>query len=179
MSDRILLENVRLSFPSLFQTEMYNGDDTGKYTSTFLLDKKAHAKVIEAIKAASLAAAEEHFGKPIPKAVVYGLKDGDNVDTDGYAGCYSVKAGSKKRPLVIDRDKSILAEADDKIYAGCYVNASISIWCMDNQWGKKVLFNLHAVQFNKDGETFGSSNDAALDDFQDLGSDDTAVDPFS
>jgi hypothetical protein len=53
------------------------------------------------------------------------------------------------------------------LYGGCYVNASIDVWVMDNSYGKKVLASLNAIQFVKDGEAFGSKSEAA-DDFEDL-----------
>ena len=40
----IMLPNVRLSFPSLWQHESFGGESTGKYAATFILDKTAHAK---------------------------------------------------------------------------------------------------------------------------------------
>lgn len=175
----IMLKNVRLSFPSLFQTELYNGDDTGKYTSTFLLDKEAHADTIAEIKKGMKEAAEAKFGKPIPKAIKYALRDGDEVDTDGYAGCYSLKAGTKKRPLTIDKSTTVVAEEDDVFYAGCYVNAKIDYWVQDNQWGKRVNCNLLAVQFIKDGEAFGTGdNKTHLSDFEVVEDDGDEVDPF-
>lgn len=36
---KVLLKNVRLSFPSLFKTEQYAGEDTGKFAATFLIPK--------------------------------------------------------------------------------------------------------------------------------------------
>jgi hypothetical protein len=47
-----------------------------------------------------------------------------------------------------------------KLYGGCYVNAAVSPWVQDNQFGRAVRCNLIAVQFAKDGDSFG---DAAPD----------------
>jgi len=178
---KIILKSVRLSFPSLFSTEVYNGTDTEKYTATFLLDKDEHKDVITALKKEMVACAEEKFGKPVPKSVKMSLKDGAEVEYDGYENCFSIKASTKKRPTVLNRDKTPLAAEDDVIYAGCYVNASISLWAMDNQYGKRVLANLNGVQFVKEGPAFGAGGGSAADDFDDLGSDDAGdeVDPFS
>ena len=60
-----------------------------------------------------------------------------------------------------------MVEEDGKLFAGCYVNAAISIWIMDNKWGKRVNANLVAIQYVKDGEAFGSGAvkaDAIFDD---------------
>lgn len=178
MAKKLVLKSVRLSFPSLFATEKYNGTDTGKFAATFLIPKDD--KQAKEIQKAVVSAAEEHFGKPVPKAVKYCLGDGDEKEYDGYADHWSIKATTKRRPIVIDRDKTPLVEEDGKPYAGCFVNASIEIWVMDNQYGKRVLAALNGVQFNKDGEAFGSGASSAMDDFDELESDDDDSDnPFA
>lgn len=160
------LSNVRLSFPSLWVTEKYKGEDTGKFTASFLIPKDDPQ--LKEIKKAMIACAEAKWGKPLPKAVkMSALKDGDETEYDGYEGMMSVKCATQRRPVIVDRDKSLIVEADDKVYAGCYVNAVISFWAMDNQYGKKVLGNLDGIQFNAAGEPFGASN-TAMDDFDEL-----------
>jgi len=176
---KLILTDARLSFPSLFETELYNGNDTGKYAASFLVPKdsdlgKKLAKAVQAV-------AEEKWGKPIPKKVEYCLKDGDEVEYDGYAGMWAIKANTKKRPVVIDRKKTPIAESDDIIYPGCYVNASIEVYAMDNQWGKRVGCQLNGVQFVRDGEAFGTGSSSAISDFDeldDVASDDDDDSPF-
>jgi len=41
---KLILKDVRLSFPSLFETELYNGNDTGKYAA-YSLSLKIATKV--------------------------------------------------------------------------------------------------------------------------------------
>ena len=38
--NRIILKNVRLSYPSIFKHALYNGESTGKYGATLLLPKE-------------------------------------------------------------------------------------------------------------------------------------------
>lgn len=153
--NNIMLKNVRLSFPSLFQTEKFGGEDTGKYAATFILDKEVHKKEIAAIQARIDEGMKELKVKSLPDAKVC-LKDGDQTGRVEYEGAYIIKATTKKRPTVIDKDKTPLAEEDGKPYSGCYVNAVIDTWCQDNQYGKRINANLLGVQFAKDGEAFGS-----------------------
>ena len=160
---KIVLKNARLSFPSLFQTETYNGTDTEKYAATLLIDK--NDPQVATIKDAMKAVATEKFGNNMPKSLKSCLQDGDEKEYDGYAGCIAIKATTKRRPVVIDGQKTPIIEEDDKIYAGCYVNASIDLWCMDNQYGKRVLASLNGVQFAADGDAFGNSSTSALSDF--------------
>jgi len=162
---KLVLKNVRLSFPSLYVTEQYGGEDTGKFAATFLLDKDDPQ--VDIIKAAMKASAEGEFGTPLPKGIGNCLKDGDEKTYAGYENCFSIKASTKRRPVLIDGAKTPVVESDDMFYAGCYVNASLDIWTMNNQYGKKVLASLNGIQFAKDGESFGGSNDS-LGDFDEL-----------
>lgn len=163
---KIKLPNVRLSFPSLFKTEVYNEEDTGKFTATFLLDKTTHAELIAKLEAAAKSALVEKYGEgKIPKGFKMPFVDGDDKDYDGYAGQVSIKAASKRRPVLYDRNKSPVVESDGVFYAGCYVNAVVDFWVMDNKYGKKVLCNLMGVQFSKHGDPFGSDGDDCMDDF--------------
>ena len=155
--ENIKMANVRISFPSLFQTEVFGGEDTGKYTATFILDKTEHAGIIKEINAKIAAITKEKFkNKPLPPDRVC-LKNGDDMEREEFQGKMTIKAATKKRPTVINRDKSVLTAEDDVIYAGCYVNAIIGLWAQDNQFGKRINATLYGVQFANNGEPFTSS----------------------
>ena len=170
---KIKIQNARLSFPSLFNTATFGGEDTGKYESTFILDKTEHAKVIEQINKAMGELAKERLKGKLPPADKLCLKDGDDLEREEFQGKMTIKASTKKRPLVIDQEKTPLAEADGKPYAGCYVNAIVSLWAQDNQFGRRINAQLDGVQFRADGEPFGDGGisadafDAFGEDFDD------------
>lgn len=159
---KIMLKNVRLSFPSIFKRASFNGEE-GKFEATFLLDKETQVDQIAAIESAIENAIKEAKIK-VPSDKIC-LKDGDDVEYAGYAGCMSIKASSNKRPTIIDKDKTPLAEDDGKPYAGCYVNAIVDLWIQNNSYGKRVNANLYGIQFVKDGEPFGSGDIDVTDDF--------------
>lgn len=161
---KIVLKNVRLSFPSLFTKEVFEGKE-GKFAATLLIDKSDTTvkKQLDAAIAALVAEAKVKI--PADK---YCLKDGDEIEFDGYKGCWSLKASNAKRPTVIDRDKTPLTADDDKIYAGCYVNAIIDFWIQNNSYGKRVNANLYGIQFLKDGEPFGQGPVDVTEEFEDL-----------
>lgn len=178
---KLKLNNVRLSFPSLFEKAQFNGVET-KFEATFLLNKQDDADQIEKIEQAIDKIAKDHFkGKP-PKGIKLCLADGDEKDYDGYENHMSFKAASNKRPTLIDRDKTPLAESDGVLYAGCYVNAIVDFWVQDNQYGKRINSNLLGVQFYRDGDEFGSgdSTDVAndFDSFDDFDENDDSDDIF-
>lgn len=151
---KIKIAVARLSFPSLFHTAKFGDEDTGKYEATFILDKTKHADTIEKIKAEVSKLMKEELKAKIPSDKIC-LKDGDDSGRTEYEGAYTIKASTKKRPLVIDRDKSPIVEDDNKVYSGCYVNAIISLWAQNNQFGKRINAQLDGIQFAKDGEPFG------------------------
>lgn len=161
---KIKLTNVRLSFPSIFKRSEFNGEQ-GKFEATFLLNKETQADQIKMLEdAIEKALVESKIKVASDKRC---LKDGDEIEYDGYAGHMSFKASTNRRPTVIDRDKAPLVEDDNKLYAGCYVNAIVDIWIQSNSYGKRVNANLFGVQFFKDGEAFGSGDVDVTDDFDD------------
>ena len=160
-NELIMLNNVRLSFPSLFQTEKFGGDDTGKFGCSLILDKNLHAKEIDGLtKKINAMIQTELKVSSIPENKRC-LKDGDDSGRPEYAGSYVLRVTSKKRPTVVDKDKSPLVESDDRPYPGCYVNACVSLWVQNNSFGKRINANVHGIQFARDGEPFGESIDVA------------------
>ena len=173
---KINLKNVRLSFPNLYLKEpafkntwenmTIEEKERAKYTATFLLDKN-DAETKRKIDSALKELVEIKKYKKVPSGEFLCVKDGDNVDYDGYENVWSIKAGNKKRPLLIDRDKTPLTAEDDKFYAGCYVNAVIEFYPY-NYKGEAINANLYGVQFVKDGEPFEKGSIGNINDFEDL-----------
>jgi len=172
MADSIILKNVRLSFAHLFKKETFKNPDgtvtVGKYAATLLLDKNEHAEVIAMLKQSSQQAAIDKFGAgKVPKSIVLPLKDGDTQDYDGYENQMYLKAASTRKPIIIDQRKKAIAEEDEIIFSGDYVNAKIDYWVQDNAFGKKVNVNLQAIQFVREGERFGAAP-VSIDDFEEV-----------
>lgn len=160
---KIKLKNVRLSFPSLFRKSVFQGVET-KFEATFLLDKTEHVEEIDAISKTIAEMLKENKTKLSPDKIC--LKDGDDVEYDGYAGMMTIKASNAKRPLVIGKDKTPLAEEDGVIYSGCYVDAIVTLWFQDNGFGKRINATLEGVQFRRDGTPFGDGGvKASVSDF--------------
>jgi hypothetical protein len=154
----IKLNNVRLSFPELFQAKSVNNSEP-RFGASFLLDKQANATEIESIKTGMKAVAEEKWGANIPKGVKKCLHEGAEKEYDGYsADNMFISATNKKRPTVVDYDMSPLTAEDGRPYGGCYVNAVVRLWAQDNQFGKRINAQLQGVQFAKHGEAFGAGS---------------------
>lgn len=165
----IKIAAARLSFPSLFNMATFGGESTGKYEATFILDKKEHAVLIKELQTAIDKLSKEELKGKVPADKLC-LKDGDETERAEFAGKFTIKASTKKRPLVINRDKSPIAETDNVIYAGCYVNGLISLWAQNNQYGKRINAQLDGIQFMRDGEPFGDGS-IGVDAFDAFGND--------
>lgn len=182
---KLKLTNVRLSFPDLQHATQFQGKGPFNYAATVLVptDDKQWAVVNEAIKTV----ASEKWGKkaaailaeimPDKKACCW--IDGNRREYDGYAGNWSL-AGKRKQdkgaPLVLDADKSPIFQQDrsyypgkeGRIYAGCYVNASVEIYAQDSSDGKGIRCEILGIQFAKDGDSFGGGAAPSADDFDDV-----------
>jgi hypothetical protein len=174
----IQLKNVRLSFPELFKAKAFQEGQNPKFSASFLIDgsTKEGKATIKMIEKEIDSLAKSNWPKGKPKSLKICLQDGDTKDYDGYADMMYVSSNNDTRPVVVDRKRSPVTEADDLIYAGCYVNASLNLWCQDNQWGKRVNAGLRAVQFVKGGEAFGGARVDVEDEFDEIDEDDLEED---
>jgi hypothetical protein len=162
--NELVIKNARLSFPSLFKPSAFDAGAQPKYSATLILDKKEDAAAIATLRQLVSALATEQWSK-LPKKVFYSLQDGDTLDRAEYEGKYIVKANNKKRVPIIDKDLTALVEEDERPYAGCYVNCKVRFYAWSNGTSfNGVLCSLEAVQFAKDGDSFGGGGNA-LDGF--------------
>lgn len=169
---KVHLNNVRLTFPQVFEAKAVNGQGEPKFSAAFLFPR-SHPQVAEIAKAIESVAATKwgvkaaDMLKQLKAADRLPVHDGDGKgDYDGYIGNLFINASNKVRPLVIDGNRAPLTAAEGKPYSGCYVNAIIEIWPQDNQFGKRVNASLLGVQFLRDGERLAGGSVAAADDFE-------------
>ena len=181
---KIKLSNVRLAFPALFEAKTVNGEGAPAFSASFLMAPNHPA--VKELQAAFEKLGQDKWGakwstvkKTIEAKDAFALHNGDSkAEYEGYEGNFFVSARNKTRPIGLDRDKSPLIESDGKPYAGCYVNASIELWCQDNNYGKRINASLRGVQFLKDGEAFAGGGVASDDEFDDLATDELEEDPL-
>lgn len=182
-SEAIVLKNVRLSFPSLFRKTKMNYDHSRDhlltkeelekiakeqklaYEASFLLDKKEHKETIAQIRKVMENVLKENNitdNAQKEKLINIKLKDGDEMTTSdglayqGHQGKVSIQAKSSFEFSRLNQMKKPTTEEDSLFYAGCYVNAVITIGFIKNTYGKFLAVNLGAIQFNDDGEKFQS-----------------------
>lgn len=177
----VKLNNVRLAFPHLFTPQVQESGEP-KYNASFLLDTSNPA--CKEIEAALLDVANAKWGANKGKALLDQLKKqgrvcyrsgDDKSQYDGFEGNMYITASNKTRPLVVDRDRSVINAADGKVYPGCFVNTSVEIWAQDNKHGKRINASLRGVQFLRDGDAFAGGAPASPDDFDDLSVEEESV----
>lgn len=183
---KININNVRPGFLKCFRAEAPQGGGDPKF-GTKLVIPKDHPQ-IKQIEDGMLAVAEAKWpgkgqkildamvktGKPKNIEVPFVREEYANGDGDVYDGFedafyFSCSSGADKRPLVIDRDKSPLVEADGRPYSGCVSNVQVELWAQDNKFGKAIRAEFKAIQFVRDGDSFAGGTPASADDFDDLG----------
>lgn len=186
---KVTLNNVRLSFPHIFEPQASQDGGQPKYNAILIIDP-SDSKTVAKIEAAIEQAAKEKWqGKS--EGILSQLRKTDKVAFrteakcnqngevyDGFEDRYWISSSTPSRPTVVDRDRSPLTAADGKPYGGCYVNAIIEIWPQDNKYGKRINAELKGIQFYRDGDAFAGGTPASADefdvvddDFEDDGSD--------
>jgi hypothetical protein len=164
----IRLTNVRLSYPQLFVAKPPEVGKEPVFSATFILDKKKHKDLIAQIEKVTERVALDAFKKKVTLKR-RPLRDGNEKDDkEGYGDeIMFVGARNSKRPVVVDRDLTPLTKDDPKPYAGCEVNATIRLFAYDHPTGGKgVSTSLRAVQFVRDGESFGAGPVNAEEEFE-------------
>ena len=194
--DVVVLKMVRLGFPSLFTPKSATEDGVPKFSVQAIMDPAtAQGKAnIAALEKAFKVAAKKQWAEKADKVVKgldakrQGVKDGDtNTNSEGdtwagFADMMYVTASNRKRPQVLNRDKTPITETDNVVYGGCWADVVVSIWATaDKKLGGNGLFaTLELVRFRKDGEPFGAASldaDDYLDDLDEdeLDDDDDAI----
>lgn len=168
MSTRIMLKNVRLSFPYLFEPSV---DDKGvaKYQATFLIpkDDKANLDRLEqAVQEAIEEGKDKKFEGKVPKKFRNDpIRDGEEKDGEEFQDCMFISARNQRKPQVVDSQRDPIIDQSE-IYAGCYVNATMTSFAYNYEGVKGVSWSLGNVQKVKDGEPFGGKQATAEEEFE-------------
>lgn len=180
---KVLLTNVRLSYPALFEPRGFEGQEP-KYSASLVIpkDDKESLKVIkQAIENAKAKSLEEGKWKgKLPSNLKTPVRDGDTEreDDDVYANSYFINANSKYAPAVVGKEKDratgkAIALGEDDVYAGCYVNVTINFYGYSAAGNNGIAAGLGNVQKEADGEHLGGRSSAESDfDFEEVDSDD-------
>lgn len=174
----IKLQNVRLSFPQLFEAKAVNGEGEPKFSAAFVIvPGSEQAKLLATTmtqvatekwgaKAAGVLGELKNKGR-----VCYQERPKTNASGevyDGFEGMHSLSASTSTRPAVIDKDTAPLTPADGRPYGGCFVDCSVDVWAQDNSWGKRINAKLRWVQFREHGDAFSGGAPVSQDEFESI-----------
>lgn len=184
---KTMLKNGRVAFVKLSKPETVNGQGDPSYSCAIILeaDSPEYAANIKAIEDAMKAVAVDKWGQKAPEVLkslaakgTLALHDGDTkAELSGYAGNMFVNARAKASspPTLVDEyrqpvsraaDEDGTSPADRKFYSGCRVNAIITVWAQDNQFGKRINASLNGVQFAAHDVPFGGAAPASAEEFE-------------
>lgn len=175
----IQLKKVRVSFPNIIEPtaslKFPNSDK--RYRCEFILspDDPQFAKAMEEIRDAAVEKWKQHAA-PIMSAMDVKLrcwgKGEEKVKAetftvyDGYAGNVYLKTSNYEDspPIIYDAIAQPMENGSPsramearKIYGGCYANAVISFKGWENNGSRGIRAKLEAIQFEKDGDPFGTA----------------------
>lgn len=172
---RVLLKDVRIAYAhGLWEAKQPEQGGEAKFGCAFLFPEDHEA--VKLIDAACKKVAQARWGTKA-ETVLSQLKAADRLPVHdgalktgsaGYAGNLYVNANNKAMPRILDRDRTVLTQADGKPYSGCYVNALIDVWTQDNKFGKRINAGLAGVQFLRDGERLAGGSIASIDEFEEI-----------
>ena len=140
-------------FPNIVRPNSFEGKIT-KYDAMLLipkLDKNQVAKVEKAVQKLLIENENKALWTEEDKLA---LKDGDNSQYTTLHHHYTVKANSSKKIPCVWRNREHLdsGEVERTFVNGSCVNAVISFWYQDNDYGNRVNCNLEALQFVKSSD---------------------------
>lgn len=170
---KFTMPTFRLSFPHVFKPTQFtkNGKPQGEpFYDISMLYKKSNVEVVNAVKKAIHQAKVKAFGKDKAKwpKIKNPWTDGDEMtDLKGYEGHLVLRAKSKNKPQVVNREKEKL-EDEGQLYGGCYAQAAVTIKVTEMGGNYFLTIYLQAVRKVKDGTPFGGINvKEAFDDLED------------
>lgn len=191
-SAKIHLMCVRLSFAHLWTAKAFREGQPARFEGAFLMDPSdpAHIATLGEVQDAALGVIKAKFNGKVPADLdlCFGYSDGETPiliankkyrnkvkEYDGYEGMIYLTSANKTAPKVVNRQRNPdtgkfdqVSEASGIVYSGCYVNATVTLWAQDNEFGKRVNANLRAVQYVKPGEAFGVAPVDADDEFEEV-----------
>ena len=185
---KCITPEFRISFPNLFEPKSFkNGEPKCSLTMLFPkttdlaqpAQKGKDGKPIGiSLKHAVYNAAVEKWGpkEKWPEGLRLPFRDGNKKsELEGYADTIFCTASSKRRPGVVNPDRTKVINPEE-VYAGCYCRAEVIAFAYDTAGNKGVGLSLQNVQKLRDGEEFSGRKKAedVFDAVIEVGADDPA-----
>lgn len=173
---KIILKDVRIAFPKLFEPKAVQGSETKRYGVVALVkpgtenDKLIRNTISKIATEAWGAKAAAYLKALAPQPNKFAYQDGTlKADKyDGYEGMWALSANRNEdqgAPVVKDRAaRDLTAKDAGMLYAGCRCNVVVDLWVQKGQY-EGIRATLLGVQFVSDDEPFAGAR-ASEDDFE-------------
>lgn len=98
----------------------------------------------------------------------------DSREDDTYEACRGMlvvpshEYVDRPKPKIVNRKREPVEQGEEQWpYSGCYIVHYVTLWTQSNL-KKRIGVNLKGVQFDRDGDAFGSGAEMSEDDFEAL-----------
>ena len=168
---QLILQNVRIAHPSLFEAKAFKGEGALRYSATVLVPKEA-TDVVDQLTAEINKIAKERYKLAKMPSADSCFTDGDDKANEAYHGhwilaAYAYPSDSAERkgaPAVTGnppKGQGFIQKGDsNEPYSGCYANVLFDLYTPKNF--RKVSCGLKVVQFVGNGPRIGASTDVTV-----------------
>lgn len=190
---KLVLKNVRMAFPELFEPKAFGQTGDAACSGMFLFEFGTEnfqnaVAIINQVATEKWGAKAADVLKTLKAKGDVCLHDGaTKAEYEGFEGNLFISARNKTPPAVLAKQRlngkpieitrAGRAVVDGKPvdnlpfkitvpYSGCRVNVSLDVWAQDNQYGKRINAKLLAVQFEDDDKPFSGGEGFAATDFE-------------
>ena len=158
MSNKILLRNVILHWPFIFDRSVWKGR-VSSYRAWLVIPPSEVATANIAKSAVSKA--KERMDEDVEEERSC-LRDEGSANPLAYEpDTWVLRTSANNKPVVIDANKKELTEQGDIELYGALANAVVDVWAYQKgQYEPRICATLHAVQILKEGEGMGEMDDS-------------------
>lgn len=176
----VALNNVTITYPSIYQKSVYEGKET-KYQTGIILKK--NDENYKALKATYDAICQEALNsKKLTRAqltpwirpqggtkgiLIDCAEDPDKYEGPRFENAVILTPKNDHKPCVVNRMREPITEDENEIYGGCVCNVNVSLYVYSKVY-KGIGVQLNGIQKVKDGEPFGAARLAVEDMFEEI-----------
>jgi hypothetical protein len=155
----MILKNVRVAYPHLFEPYAYQNGPNKKYEITIMIPKTETA-LLDEIKKAIASARSKKWPGEAPKGLMSPVKDGDEMSSDSFKDHFILRAKATPRGENGNRPGVVLPNlkpaGPDDIQSGDFCNVDVNPYGYDQSGNKGIAFGLNNVQLVQKGDRIGT-----------------------
>lgn len=143
---RIMLKNVSMEFPRLFEPETYTDLLPPKYSSTFSFSKDNGENYTTITNAIKTAISESGLNTNEVRTLV---KDGDDSGLNRFVNKWIFRCTNNGPPVVMDKYSNFVVDQIDDFYNGIVVDVVLDVAVVKTPFVKVVIGKLIAIKLQE------------------------------